>query len=174
MTDMHTKNGIMIQNMIYEQNMMKFVAGKKDTKFSCFSHKFGTLAAILKWKAAILNDWHAHEEWYYGILYNLWRKYDESYCWEKEHQIMFWPPIWHFGGHFEMVDGHFEWLTYTWRMILWYRMWFMNKSWPNLVYRQWTHDYVYPDVRTDACTHTLRDKSTKYIAFGYQKWLFLL
>ncbi len=55
MTDTHMENGIMVQNMIYKQNMMKFVAGKKDTKFSCFSHKFDTLAAILK-RAAILND----------------------------------------------------------------------------------------------------------------------
>ncbi len=55
MTDTHVKKGIMAYNMIFEQNMMKLVAGKKDIKLSCFG-----------------------------------------------------PPIWHFGGHFEKEDGHFE------------------------------------------------------------------
>ncbi len=75
------------------------------------------------------------------------------------------PQIWHFGGHFEKEDGHFEWLTRTWRMILWYRMWFMNKTFWNLLFGQGTHDYVYPDART----HRRTDKATTYIAFGYQK-----
>ncbi len=56
MTDTHMKNGIMAQNMIYEQNMMKLVAEKKDTKFSCFDHKFGTLAAILMIDTHMKND----------------------------------------------------------------------------------------------------------------------
>ncbi len=44
-----------------------------------------------------------------GIAYDLIKNYDKTYCWEKGHKIsMFRPPIWHFGGHVEKEDGHFE------------------------------------------------------------------
>ncbi len=78
------KNDNVIYNMIHEQNMIKCIAEKKDIKFSYFG---SNLAAIFKWKAAILNDWHADEERYYDIEYDSWKKYDKMCCSEKGHQI---------------------------------------------------------------------------------------
>ncbi len=128
--------------MIYEQNMMKCDDGEKYTELSCFDHKFCYLVAILKRKTAILNGWHAHEEWYYYIGYDLWTKYDKMCWWQKGHKIfMFDLEFWHFGSHFEKEGSHFEWLTCTWRMVFWYRIWFMNKIWWNLLLRKRTPNF---------------------------------